>query len=71
MLEKYIKITYIKFHSSESPRRWCSGNMKPFQGLASGSIPERRKFLTFCKSGFIFFGLELHSHLGILGLGEE
>jgi hypothetical protein len=45
--------------------------MKPFQGLASGSIPERRKFLTFCKSGFIFFGLELHSHLGILGLGEE
>ncbi len=20
-------------------RQWCSGNMKPFQGLAGGSIP--------------------------------
>jgi hypothetical protein len=38
---------WCNFQACESPRRWCSGNMKPFQGLASGSIPERRKFLTF------------------------
>ncbi len=31
-----------KIFSSVIMRRWCSGNMKPFQGLASGSIPERR-----------------------------
>ncbi len=25
-----------------SARQWCSGNMKPFQGLAGGSIPSWR-----------------------------
>ena len=27
--------------------RWCSGNIKPFQGLAPGSIPGRCKVLYF------------------------
>jgi hypothetical protein len=33
---------YKSNHVSIIMRRWCGGNMKPFQGLASGSIPERR-----------------------------
>jgi hypothetical protein len=28
-------------------RRWCSGNIQPFQGCASGSIPERRNKTQF------------------------
>ena len=27
-------------------RQWCSGNMKPFQGLAGGSIPPWRILFT-------------------------
>ena len=37
--DDYISMIKVNKYSK---RRWCSGNMKPFQGLASGSIPERR-----------------------------
>ena len=53
----------IKKHAFHRLRRWCSGNMKPFQGLASGSIPERRKI--FCKilaQFFLFFHKSNHTH---------
>jgi hypothetical protein len=37
-----LLIPMSEFTTTNHLRRWCSGNMKPFQGLASGSIPERR-----------------------------
>jgi hypothetical protein len=48
-MEFYIVLVVIfykcLFELHNRLRRWCSGNMKPFQGLASGSIPERRKYV--------------------------
>jgi hypothetical protein len=47
----FFRILYLpKSYSlaAQHLRRWCSGNMKPFQGLASGSIPERRISFCFC-----------------------
>lgn len=35
---KQYKELYIYFFIYQ--RQWCNGNMKPFQGFASGSIPD-------------------------------
>lgn len=35
-----IKIMFLYIVGAPHMHHWCSGNMEPFQGSASGSIPE-------------------------------